>query len=312
MDFLDSLYRGLDKLLTNRKSTQYGKLIVILGMKGSGKTESVKTLCNRLSGHKFVLSPNSNMNPQPLLPSVKKSYTNIPNCTIVEKKLPILQAGLYIIEDFPTLNPQAEQGLYSVLSKARHTKTNFIIIAHQYGVINKKIFDFADYILLYQNAAITPHQLNPKVGGLGNGHAINRALKDLKQYQYIIISCNDSTWTNPFIDSQDTKKLQRALRGQLKSNDLKPISYPKKQGTTTTTHQQKNLKSTLIRTMITQGKSYPDMLTAVQNAFGRPTTIEYIWKIKCNMREEYRQQNNHQQNIPENMYPKYLRDNRRK
>lgn len=312
MGFLDDLYQALAKIGVIVKHTGYGKVVVILGSKGSGKTETTKTLCRRLKGYKFVLSPDSNMNPQPLLPSVKAAYAHIKKCTIIENNSPNWQPGLYIIEDFPTLNSQAEQQLYNVLTKVRHHKINVILIAHQYGVINNKIFNLADYILLYQNAIITPHQLNPKVGGLGNGHAINRALKNLKQYHYILISCNDSKWANPFIDSRDTKILQQALRGQLKSNGLKPISYPKKQGTTTTTHQQKNLKSTLIRTMITQGKSYPDMLTAVQNAFGRPTTIEYIWKIKCNMREEYRQQNNHQQNIPENMYPKYLRDNRRK
>jgi len=291
MNILESLKQYLDKIKTGVKNTEYGKLVIIIGKQGVGKSETIKSLCKELSEHKFIIMPDADLNPQPIHPDDKKDFEKIRGCK-----------GLFVIEDFPFLNSGAEKELYALLAKARHSKMNFIIVVHNYKVINKKIFDFANYILLYKDAHITPQQLAHKVGGLGNGWAIDRALKDLQKYRYYLISCDHKKWHKLPLDSRDTKVLHRAIKGWLEEKELTEINYPKK--TSGKSNTKKEWKLTKIMEMIEQGKDYDEILAEVD------TTREYIWKIKCNMREQYRIEAGYGGNVSENIYPEYLRDNR--
>jgi hypothetical protein len=224
----DILKRFSDNIQTRIKDPEYGKLIIILGQKGTGKSETIKHLCRELSGYKFVVRLDNNLNPLPMHINDKQDYQKIKDCTVIENGHITWEEGLFIIEDYPYLRSSAESTLYSLLANARHYRMNFILIAHQYSVINKKIFDFANYILLYKDAVITAHQLNRKVGGLGNGHAVIRGLNNLKKYNYYLISCDHKKWHNPSLNSRKVKPLRRAVRGWLKETELTDIDYPKK------------------------------------------------------------------------------------
>jgi len=302
INVLESLKQYLDKIKTGVKNTEYGKLVIIIGKQGIGKSETIKYLCKELSGYKFITMPDENLNPKPIPPDDKKDFEKIRGCVIIEDKEIDWKPGLFVMDDFPSLNPDAEKELYNTLATARHYNMNFIIVAHNYKVINKKIFDFANYILLYKDAHITPQQLAHKVGGLGNGWAIDRALQDLQKYHYYLISCDHKKWHNPPLDSRDTKVLHRAVKGWLKDEELTEINYPKK--TSGESNTKKEWKLTKIMEMIEQGKDYDEILAEVD------TTREYIWKIKCNMRKRYRIRRGYDRNVPENLYPEYLRDNR--
>ncbi len=306
---IDSLRQAWDKIKSVSTSTATGKLVIIIGNKGTGKSETIKYLCKHISGHKFIIAPDSTLQPRPLHPDDKKEYSAIPNCHPVEGQTIEWQPGLYVLEDFPSLDKDAEQELYNLLKDARHEGMTFVIVAHQYKAINKRIFDFADYILLYKNATITAHQLAPKIGGMGNGWAVQRGIKQLKQYQYYLISCDDHKWHNPPLDSRNAEVLRRAVRGWLKPAELSDISFPK-QTTTSSTSNRKTKKQTIQR-MIQDGKSYNDILQAVKAQYDSATSEAYIWKIKCEMRKAYRTEHALQDNIPEQRYPTYLQDNRR-
>lgn len=67
-------------------------------------------------------------------------------------------------------------------------------------------------------------------------------------------------------------------------------------------------KTTAIRGMIRQNKTVSEILSYVKANYLKPTSNEYIWKIKCYMRKEYRQENRLPDDLEENKYPTYLQD----
>ena len=139
---------------------------------------------------------------------------------------------------------------------------------------------------------------------LGKAWAVDRAMKDLEDYNYYLISCEYKRWHNPSLDSRDVKILHRAVRGWLKEDELTVIEYPKQSNDTRDVHGEWKLSQ--IMEMIERGKDYDEILLEID------TSREYIWKIKCKMREQYRVRMRYNRDISENLYPKYLRDNRMK
>lgn len=306
MKIIEQLKRLIDLLNTKFGNIEYGKLIILIGGRGSGKSESVKTLCKNVSRHKYVVKFNGDLRPIALSQDDKKEYMDIPRCHIIESEEKInWHDGLFIFEDFPELFEKADKELYNQVINIRHTFLNFIIVCHDISILSKKILKQANAILLYKDANITPHQLASKVGGLKQGWAINRALQELGEYEHLFISFDHKRWHNPALDSRNIKPLHRMLRKKLKETDLAEITYPKKT-TKKTVNNDKKWKKTDIQRLIEQEYVTPDIAKIVD------TSSAYVWKTKCEMRTRFREEHDHDENITDEMYPLHLKDARKK
>ena len=296
MNIFDRFY---DKVDVMKKQVTYGQVIILLGLRGKGKSETIKNLCNTISGKKYVISLDKDLSPIPTNDGDKREYNKLSGCKVIEKEKDIRwESGVYILEDFPILTGNANTELYNKIKTARHFGMNFIIVAHDYKVLKNTVFNHANAILIYQDPVITPHQLKPKVGGLGNGYAILRAVKDLQQYHYIFISFDHKKWHNPSLDSRDVGILKKTIRGNLQSSKLSDINYPKK--AKTSTKSKNNTRKKLIEILLKEG------LTPNQIASGLNTTPDYIWKEKVYIKKVYIAEHG-KQNLPS-----YLKDGRRK
>ena len=306
MKILDQLKRFVDSLNIKFGKANYGKLIILIGGRGTGKSESIKTLCKNVSRDKYVVKFNGDLRPIALSQDDKKEYMDIPKCHIIESEENIKwSSGLFVFEDFPELYEKADKELYNQVISSRHTFLNFIIICHDIGILSKKILKQANAILLYKDANVTPHQLAPKVGGLKQGWAIYRALQDLKKYEYLFISFDDKRWHNPALNSRNIKPLYQMLRKKLRDADLSKIWYPKK-STKKVVNNDKEWKKTKIQQLMKQRKSAPDIADTLD------TSSEYVWKIKCEMRTNFRKEHSYGHDIADEKYPQYLRDSRKK
>lgn len=301
------LKRFGDKIKGTFNKEEYGHLIILLGQRKTGKSETVKTLCKQTSGPKYVVKFNEELIPTKIPKDDKKDWKKIPNVTIIETTAQLKNqgSGLLIIEDYPALSTKAKRSLYNKIKDSRHQgyQANYIIIAHDYSVIKGKIYNQANAILIYKDAAIKPNHLDPKVGGLKQGWAIKRAKDEIQKFQYIFISFDHKRWHNQVhLDSRNTKVLKQAIKGKLKSKHLQDISYPKKSNTTSKT-QTKTKKSDIIK-MLKQGKDYTEIKKK------KKTSLDTIYKIKSQERRKYREKKGWPKNIPELQYPKWLQDKR--
>lgn len=296
MTVLDRLY---DNLRTHLIGVDYGKVIILLGTRGSGKSETIKSLCRNLGGQKYIVHFDQDLSPLPLHADERGIYSRLPGCNLIENEDEFeWHPGIFVMEDFPSLSEEARQELYNLIINARHTRMNFIIVAHDYQVLRRTVFQHANAIMLYRNAVISPQQLSPRVNGLSGGFAVHRALSDLPEYHYRFVSFNDRRWVNSSIDSRDTRLLSRLIRGSLSADELSEITYPRRQNEAN--RVERVTKRSRIEHLIEEGHSSSDIARAVD------TSPDYVWKVKCYMKRRYIAQNN-DQNIPP-----YLNDSRRK
>jgi|GEM_PF-5183510 len=295
MTVLDRLY---DSLRTHLTHVEYGKVIILLGTRGSGKSETIKSLCRNLSGQKYIVRFDEDLSPLPLHADEREIYSRLPACNLIENDDELdWHPGIFVMEDFPSLSEEARQSLYNVIINIRHLRMNFLIVAHDYQVLRRTVFQHANAIMLYRNAVISPQQLAPRINGLSGGFAINRALNDLPEYHYRFVSFNTRRWVNSSINSRDIRLLSRLIRGQLSADELSDITYPRRQNEC---RREQETKRSTIESLIEEGLSPIEIATALD------TSPDYIWKIKCYMKKRYIA-NNHDQNIPP-----YLNDSRRK
>jgi hypothetical protein len=295
MTVLDRLY---DNLRTHLIGANYGKVIILLGTRGSGKSETIKSLCRNLGGQKYIVHFDQELIPLPLHDDERNIYSRLPGCNIIENEDEFdWHPGIFVMEDFPFLSEEARQTLYNVIIDARHTRMNFLIVAHDYQVLRRTVFQHANAILLYRNAVISPQQLAPRVNGLSSGFAIHRALNVLPEHHYRFISFDERRWVNASIDSRDTRALSRLTRGLLSVDELSDITYPRRQNVAN--RVERETKRSRIESLIEEGRNSPEIARAVD------TSPEYVWKVKCYMKKRYIA-NNNGQNIPH-----YLDDGRR-
>jgi hypothetical protein len=295
------LKRFGDRVGQSIKPEEYGHVIILIGQRKTGKSETVKTLCRQISGDKYIIKFDENLLPTQIPIDDKKDYVKIPGCKVIESidQLNETSAGLLIIEDFPDLTDEGKRAIYNKIKDSRHEgyQANYIIVAHDYKVLKDTVFDQANAILIYRDAAIQPTQLKPRVG-LSNGHTIDRAKSDLKQFHYIFVSFDTKQWCNPFLDSRDVNILKKAIRGQQRNLELKEIEYPRK--AMLLRKPKRMTKTEFIEALLMIG------LTSEEIATGLDTSPEYIWKVKVYLKKRYIAENG-----PENL-PPYLRDSRRK
>ena len=296
--------RFIDNIKVLTKQVTFGQVIILLGLRGKGKSETIKSLCKRISGKKYIVMVDENLSALPMNPEDKKDYEKLPGCKVIEKDQDIKwESGTYIFEDFPMLTDKSNVEFYNKIKTARNFGLNFIIIAHDYKVLKGTTFSQSNAILLYQDAVITPHQLNPKIGGLKEGFAINRALLNLPKYHYIFVSFDHKKWANPSIDSKKTDILGKAIRGNLKKEQLQDINYPKKTLTTKISTNKKTKRAEII-SMLKIGSSYEEIKDKLK------TSLDTIYKIKSQEKRRYKEENGLNKNCPENKYPSWLRDRR--
>lgn len=296
MTVLDRMY---DSLRTHLTEVEYGKVIILLGTRGTGKSETIRSLCRNLSGQKYIVRFDENLSPLPLHDDERGIYSRVPGCNLIESDDEFeWQPGIFVMEDFPSLTEIARQSLYNVIINVRHTRMNYLIAAHDYEVLRRLVFRQANAILLYRGAVITPQQLAPRVSGLSNGFAIHRALNDLPRYHYRLVSFDTSRWINNAIDSREVAQLAGIVRGRLSEEELTDITYPPRNQLERRAEQETKLSIT--ERLIEEGFSATEIATALD------TSPEYVWKIKSNMKRRYRA-NNNDQNIPP-----YLNDSRRR
>jgi len=300
---MNILAKLIDKLKVKLKLVKYGNLILLIGQRGTGKSETIKTLCKSISGNKYIVRFDENLSPLPMHNDDKKTYENIPKCIVIENQKDIdWKPGLFVMEDFPSLSESAKRDLYNQIKDARHTQMNFIIVAHDYKVLKDSVFKHSNCILLYQDSVITPHQLKPKVGGLAQGHAIDRALNELPKYNYIFVSFDYKKWHNPSINSRKVDILSKAIRGNLNEHELSDISYPKKQKIQSNTKKQ--TKRADVISLLKDGKSYGEIRRKLD------TSLDTIYKIKSQEKSKYKEKMGWNKNTPDNQYPSWLQDRR--
>lgn len=293
------LNRVIDRLRVRLDQVEYGKVIILLGATGTGKSETIKRLCSDIWGPKYIVHFNEDLVPQPIHDDDKRDYERISGCIFIENEDNInWQPGLFVMEDFPHLSEVASRGLYNVIRDARHTQMNFLIVAHDYEVLRHTVFRHANAILLYRRAAIASQQLAPRINGLTGGFAVQRALEELQEYHYLLVSFNDRRWCNPSINSRDVRILARIIRGLSIESEISEISYPQRVRHRETI--ERDTKAELIETLIESGFAIEEI------ASGLNTTPAYIWKVKSYMKKRYTADNG------ELDLPEYLKDKRRK
>jgi hypothetical protein len=273
-----------------------GKLIILIGTRGTGKSETIKVLCRNLPGQKYIIRPNQDFLPQPIHEDERGTYQRIRNCTLVENEEDFeWEPGYYVLEDFPMLTSQAGREFYNELIVARHHGINIIILAHEYSVI-RRVFPHANALLLYHGAVISPQALNQRVGGNGRGYAITRAVADLPIYSYRLISFDHSLWTNTQINSRNIDLVINLLQGHLNPNQLSAIDYPRRNVGNPAGHNENKAED--IKILLQEGFSPDEIATALE------TSSAYVWKVKCITRKQYTDENG-TDNIP-----LYLQDGR--
>ena len=273
-----------------------GKLIILIGTRGTGKSETVKVLCRNLPGRKYIIHPNQDFLPQPIHEDERATYQRIRNCILIENEEGVeWEPGYYILEDFPMLTPQAGREFYNELTVARHHGVNIIIIAHEYSVI-RRVFHHANALLLYHGAVISSQALNQRVGGNGRGYAITRAVADLPFFYYRLISFDHSLWANIQIDSRNTDLVVNLLQGHLNPNQLSAIDYPRRNNGNPAGHHENKAED--IKILLQEGFSPDEIAIALE------TSSAYVWKVKCITRKQYTDRNGID-NIP-----LYLQDGR--
>lgn len=275
-----NIKRGIDKFINKIKkifgfSKVEGKIIIAIGGRGGGKTETAKQLCRELKGKKFVFEFDRNGDFIELNEKDKDEYRDIPNCTIIEDGEVELEAGLYINEDFSMLTKEGEAKYLELLKHIRHKGINIIIITHSIGQIPNNILHVVNCLLLYKNAGITPQKLatliTPK-----KAYAIKRALSNLKEYEYYFISLEDEAWVSQPIDNRDVKILKDYLNGKLK--ELEDIRTDNNNEGDKEDKRRANAKKPEIEDAISKGMSY-DLIAKRYD-----TKKSYIMKIASEMR----------------------------
>lgn len=304
MNFLSRL---IDSLKTKLKLVNYGHVIILIGQRGTGKSETIKTLCNSISGMKYVVRFDSELNPLSMHDDDERDYEKLPGCHIIENDEEFTwEPGLFIMEDFPSLSESAKQALYNQIKDARHTQLNFLIIAHDYNVLKDTVFRHANSILLFRDSSITEHQLAPRLGGtqaggLQRGHAIRRALADLKQYHYRLVSFDNNKWIQHQIDSRDASILKKIVRGDDRESDYCDIEYEKTVTIYAKTEEERETKRQMIQILLQQGDMNTDEIATAVN-----TTRDTVYKEKSNLKR-YLIDTNGEDNIPH-----WLDDGRKK
>ena len=298
-----------------------GKVIIVIGGRGNGKSELVKKFCRSLSGTKYILKVDENLNPTEISRDDKDDYKKIPGCRLIENKEDMesalnengknlsnkdeedrsidLPSGLTIFEDFPALSQEGEKAIYNIVKDCRHKKVNLIIIAHDYKVLKNSVFKHASAICIFKDAAINAPQLNTRLNDLSKAHAIIRAKSDLGNYQYIFVSFDDRKWHKDFLNNRDVEILRKFLRGKLSEKDLSDIDYPKKNSRYSPVRQK--TKRRCIEEMIKENKMD---LPSIAKAIG--TSDAYVWKVKHYMKKEYLEKHGG------HSLPPYLEDCRKK
>jgi hypothetical protein len=280
---------------------EYGKVIILLGQKKTGKSETIKTLCKEISGDKHIVKFDEKFLPTKIADDERKDWRKIPGCKLIENEKQLCDAsGNFIFEDFPCLDEECIKLIYNKIKDSRHDGylANYFIIAHSYKVIKGTVLDFANAILIYRDAPIKPQQIGARLGNLGHGHAIDRAKNELKEYHYLFVSLDNKKWCNPSINSRDVSILKKILKNKLKEDELKEIHYPKKSDKLV--KPKKETKREIIEQMFKDGFEQEDILNSVK------TTSGYIWKVKVYMKKRYVKDNG-----IDNL-PYYLEDNRKK
>jgi hypothetical protein len=201
------------------------------------------------------------------------------------------------MEDFPHLLEDARRVLYNEIRDARHTQMNFLIVAHDYDVLRDTVFRHANVILLYRGAAIAPQQLAPRINRLAGGFAVQRALAELQEYHYLLVSFDNRRWCNPSINSRDVRILARIIRGLSIESELLEISYPRRVRSREAT--DRDTKAELIESFLESGFAIEEIASSLN------TSPAYIWKVKSYMKKRY-VANNRDLALPE-----YLEDKRR-
>jgi hypothetical protein len=280
---------------------EYGKVIVLIGQKKTGKSETVKALCKNLKCDKYIIKFNSDLTLDKIPDDDKKDWKKIKGCNLIEDVNKLSEtSGFLILEDLPLLTGNEQAKIYNMLKDSRHKgyQANYLIVVHNYEAIRKTIIGFANAILIYKDAPINHFQIGDRLGDYSMGHAVKRAKQDLKDFHYIFISLDNKKWCNPSIDSRDVTILKKFLKGKLKEDELKKIYYPKKSDKLLKPREK--TKRDIIEQMINEGYKQEEISVKVD------TSIEYIWKVKSNLKKRYIREKG-----PNNL-PSYLKDNRKK
>ena len=270
---------GIDRLINKIKkifgvSKVEGKIIIAIGGRGSGKTETAKQLCKELKGKKFVFEFDRNGDFVELNEKDREEYKDIPNCTIIEDDETELEAGLYINEDFSMLTKEGEAKYLELLKHIRHKGINIVIITHSIGQIPNNILHGANCLLLYKNAGVTPQKLatliTPK-----KAYAIKRASSNLKEYEYYFISLENEAWVSHPIGNRDVEVIKDYLNGKL--DGLEDI-VTDNNNDDKEDKRRANAKKSEIERLISMGMSY-DWIAAICD-----TKKSYIMKLASEMR----------------------------
>lgn len=298
------LNRLFDRLRVRFGNVEYGKLIILLGERGTGKSETVKRLCNSLHGNKYVVHFDENLEPLPIHQDDRESYQNINGCQIIENDEEIQwNPGIFIMEDFPRLTERGQIELYNQIRNIRHTQMNFLIVAQDYDAVKGIVFRHSNVICLYQNAAITPHQFKPRFGGgLRPGWGIYHALQDLNQYHYILVSLEHRGWIRNQLNSRDTNILYQYIRGMVNNNHFEEINYQNPNRIIAQQNRNNNriLQWEIIEDMLKEDEKIDEIASALN------TTYNNIWRTTTRLRNRYLIDN------PGEDLPYYLRDRRRR
>jgi len=144
MDFKERIKKGIDKFITKikeiiGKSGAEGKILILIGGRGSGKTETIKNLCNEVKGKKYVFEFNKDGEFVELNDKDKKEYSNIKDCAIIEDMdNQDIEAGLYINEDFSKPTRDGEAVYLDLIKHTRHKGINIMIVTHTLNQIPRR------------------------------------------------------------------------------------------------------------------------------------------------------------------------------
>ncbi len=254
--------------------TVEGKILILIGGRGSGKTETAKQLCKELRGPKSVFELNSNGEFTPLNDKDRKEYEAIRGVTIVTGDDTEFQPGLFINEDFSGLTGDGEAKYLEWLKHIRHKGINVVIVTHTLKQIPENILQTSNCLLLYKNAGMSAQKLATLIT-TRKAYAIKAALSSLNDYEYYFLSIEDELWHNP-TENRDAGIIKKYLQGKIRG-ELHEIETDKQKQ-----HHEdlrkKNAKTPHIREAIRQGRDYTWITAEYQ------TSYNYVKKIASEMR----------------------------
>ena len=65
---------------------EYGKVVILIGQRKTGKSETVKQLSRKIKGYKYVIKPDKNLMPQKLTSDERNDWKKISKCYLIEEE----------------------------------------------------------------------------------------------------------------------------------------------------------------------------------------------------------------------------------